>query len=1269
MKKILLLFAMLMTSTIWSQSYPMTAANHNQTFTTCSGTFTDDGGPGGNYSNNINERKIIFCPANPTDLLKFDFTSFNTEEDYDVLEVFYGLDTDGNPSQVFTGNLNPFVFFSAIPGDCVTFVFTSDNSYNYIGWSANISCVTPCAPPTAVLNDTSDIDICSSESSNNDDLTVQFDASNSFSNDSYSIIEYIWNWGDGTTTTTTTPITSHTFPDDPGYYNVNLRVRTNNFETNEEGCISGNVAVRYVRILPPPSFGGTTFGPVEISCGESVTLNGVAGSQIITQLPPIGNGSDVALPDQLGVYFDSPIDLTGYFPPGATLTADCLPDITFNIEHSYSGDLQISLVSPTGQQVFLMNGYGNGPFTSNNLGSTMLGYCVNWNTPNVPGCPAPYHIVNSGGLDWLNANSETNFNQSCSNFSNCYTGRPYYRQDEQFNSSQPLTNLIGAELNGVWTLRIVDYWGGDDGFLESWSISFPGECYNDLATETPILSGGLWSSDGNGPEVPAVQNIQDIIYTPIGLDPCPGETNCDGNMLINSVQVGPFNQAGTYTYTFTVTDEFGCTFEKTVDVIVDGIDTILDEIEDEYCLNAEPQALPTISVNGIEGTWSPAVIDTSTVGGPTEYVFTPNDGECGTIESIFVTILDLEEATFTPIQLDYCQFEEPQILPATSIEGYTGTWSPAIIDTSVFGSTTYTFTPNDSCVDTFEIVINIEEKRTPTFNDVGLICQNTEAPALPLPNEAGITGTWSPAVIDTSLPPGDYVFIFTPDEGICAFEKEITITITNELPVEINVQDEYCQGETPMSLPTTLDNGVTGVWSPAVIDTNLVGTTTYTFIPDGGQCALDTPFTVTIHPELILNAMPIQEICDEDFDGILEFNLTSLNAGLTNVAGVSFQYYGSLADLNNNNAIPQSQWTEYPLTGTLPATIYVVGISPEGCPSDPIAVQIDARDIAIHNPGTYGPIEYCANEAIDLTQYEGNISNAAVTFTYFENLQNAQNGAGGIQNTTNYNATTTTIYVRIDQADRCPAFVEITLFQLPTPSLELSETSILLCYEDSKEITAMSDDPTATFTWTFPDGTILTGATQTVSDVGNYTVIAHSLDNCESVQRTLTVALPSQPIITGIDASGSSITVHASNNGEGPMEYSLDGVFWQSSPMFSNLIPGETYTIYVRSSGCMIEKHTVTLIFVPNFISPNNDGINDTWTIRGIETSANATIKIFDRYGKIFVDRKFDGNYTWDGKYLGNNVPSGDYWYIINIPGDGIVKDQKFTGHVSVRNQ
>ena len=101
----------------------------------------------------------------------------------------------------------------------------------------------------------------------------------------------------------------------------------------------------------------------------------------------------------------------------------------------------------------------------------------------------------------------------------------------------------------------------------------------------------------------------------------------------------------------------------------------------------------------------------------------------------------------------------------------------------------------------------------------------------------------------------------------------------------------------------------------------------------------------------------------------------------------------------------------------------------------------------------------------------------------------------------------------------------------------------------------------------------------------------------------------------------------------------------------------------------MVTSYKVVILDVSNFVSPNGDGYNDFWEIRGIEVTPNATIQIFDRYGKIFVDTNFDGNYVWDGKYNGSAMPSGDYWYIMEIPSDGIVAAKKFVGHISIRNQ
>src|SRR5690606_33898513 len=97
-------------------------------------------------------------------------------------------------------------------------------------------------------------------------------------------------------------------------------------------------------------------------------------------------------------------------------------------------------------------------------------------------------------------------------------------------------------------------------------------------------------------------------------------------------------------------------------------------------------------------------------------------------------------------------------------------------------------------------------------------------------------------------------------------------------------------------------------------------------------------------------------------------------------------------------------------------------------------------------------------------------------------------------------------------------------------------------------------------------------------------------------------------------------------------------------------VPGGIHDLIVKSKyGCISTAKTFGVLGIPNFISPNGDGINDFWEIRGLEVNPDAHIQIFDRYGKIFVDRKLDPGFKWDAKYLSNPVPSGDYWYIITI--------------------
>ncbi|MCW3119643.1 MAG: hypothetical protein JWM28_3725, partial [Chitinophagaceae bacterium] len=240
------------------------------------------------------------------------------------------------------------------------------------------------------------------------------------------------------------------------------------------------------------------------------------------------------------------------------------------------------------------------------------------------------------------------------------------------------------------------------------------------------------------------------------------------------------------------------------------------------------------------GTWSPATINTS-VNGTTTYTFTPTD-PCATIATMNITISTQITPTFTQVS-PLCQNAIAPVLPNTSDNGFAGVWSPATINTSVNGTTTYTFTPTDPCatVTTMDIVIGTQV--APVFAQIGPLCLNSAAPALPGVSNNGFAGTWSPATINTATV-GTTTYTFIPTDP-CATITTMDIVISTQITATFTPVAPVCSGAALSALPTTSNEGIKGVWSPAL---NNTATTTYTFTPAAGQCAATTTLNITVYP-------------------------------------------------------------------------------------------------------------------------------------------------------------------------------------------------------------------------------------------------------------------------------------------------------------------------------------------------------------------------------------------------------------------------------------
>jgi len=110
-------------------------------------------------------------------------------------------------------------------------------------------------------------------------------------------------------------------------------------------------------------------------------------------------------------------------------------------------------------------------------------------------------------------------------------------------------------------------------------------------------------------------------------------------------------------------------------------------------------------------------------------------------------------------------------LPATSNNGITGTWSPALDNTK---TTVYTFTPAaGQCSTTATLTITVNPVVSPSFDEIAPVCAGETLSSLPTTSKNGIAGTWSPALDNSKTT----TYVFTPDAGQCVTTKTLTITV------------------------------------------------------------------------------------------------------------------------------------------------------------------------------------------------------------------------------------------------------------------------------------------------------------------------------------------------------------------------------------------------------------------------------------------------------------------------------------------------------------
>ncbi|MEH6538010.1 MAG: T9SS type B sorting domain-containing protein [Psychroserpens sp.] len=135
--------------------------------------------------------------------------------------------------------------------------------------------------------------------------------------------------------------------------------------------------------------------------------------------------------------------------------------------------------------------------------------------------------------------------------------------------------------------------------------------------------------------------------------------------------------------------------------------------------------------------------------------------------------------------------------------------------------------------------------------------------------------------------------------------------------------------------------------------------------------------------------------------------------------------------------------------------------------------------------------------------------------------------------------------------------------------------------------------------------------------------------------------------------------------GTGEYQFSFNGEDYGTTNVFIVTESGVYTVIVTDSSGCQAMAEIELELLgpcIPNYFTPNGDGVVDTWSPGCVEDFPNLTFDIFDRYGRKVATYRV-GEF-WDGRYKGTELPTGDYWYVVR-PNNPTV-NKEYVGHFTL---
>ena len=207
------------------------------------------------------------------------------------------------------------------------------------------------------------------------------------------------------------------------------------------------------------------------------------------------------------------------------------------------------------------------------------------------------------------------------------------------------------------------------------------------------------------------------------------------------------------------------------------------------------------------------------------------------------------------------------------------------------------------------------------------------------------------------------------------------------------------------------------------------------------------------------------------------------------------------------------------------------------------------------------------------------------------------------------------------------------------------------------------------YSWSIVDSTTILSTDSLIStycfnDTNDLQFVLSVSDQSCSDNDTITISVNPLPIVdAGLDVDEIyGADVELGGQPTGPVGSSF---VWSPSINFLNpndstlpnpdviVLANQSYSVTVTDiNGCQ-NSDDINIILIPDIsyssgFSPNNDGVNDTWSIDQIDQFPNCNVEIYNRWGTLLF-KSVGYNEQWTGLFNEKPLPIGTYYFVIKL--------------------